>query len=232
MLTDVTCIIPARGGSKGIPDKNLQIVGGISLIERSVLLAQKVTVDVWVSTDDKRIADIAFNAGAGIVDRPEMLAGDQSTSETALLHACDYLENLNAVGHPGLHKTLLFLQCTSPFTTVDDIARCVRRVQNGEFQSAFSATKFDGVIWQNNNGTAETINSYQPIRFARQTRIKVQYLETGAAYVMDTDHFRRERTRFCGRISPCVVKTPRFEIDTPEDLELARRLINHEVLLH
>ena len=82
-------LIPARGGSKGIPGKNLQEVGGVPLVGRSVqaALASTRVSRVLVSTDDDAIAAAAHSHGAEVVRRPEHLAGDTASSESALLHA-------------------------------------------------------------------------------------------------------------------------------------------------
>ena len=82
-------IIPARGGSKGITDKNLQPVGGIPLIARAIhsALASKSIDEVYVSTDSDRIAEAARSAGAGVITRPDDISGDTASSESAILNA-------------------------------------------------------------------------------------------------------------------------------------------------
>ena len=84
-------VIPARGGSKGIPGKNLQKVGGLSLVARSVqaAFASRGVDRVVVSTDDDAIAEEARSHGAEVVRRPVAIAGDTASSESALLHALD-----------------------------------------------------------------------------------------------------------------------------------------------
>ena len=106
-------LIPARGGSKGIPGKNLQSVGGVPLIGRTVAAAKASTRvgRVVVSTDDDAIATAAKEYGAEVVRRPAAIASDTASSESALLHALDTLEQQSS-----LPKQLVFLQCTSPFT--------------------------------------------------------------------------------------------------------------------
>ena len=107
-------LIPARGGSKGIPGKNLQTVGGVPLVCRSIraALASNGVGRVVVSTDDEAIAAAAETEGAEVIRRPAEIAGDTASSESALLHALDVLEKQGP-----LETELVFLQCTSPFTT-------------------------------------------------------------------------------------------------------------------
>ena len=116
-------VIPARGGSKGIPAKNLQQVGGVPLVCRSIRAAQASNGvgRVVVSTDDDAIAAAAAHEGAGVIRRPAPLAGDTASSESALLHALDVLEEQGP-----LETELVFLQCTSPFTSGDEIDACGR----------------------------------------------------------------------------------------------------------
>jgi CMP-N-acetylneuraminic acid synthetase len=105
-------IIPARGGSKGIPDKNLQTVGGVSLLARTIsacLQSDSITT-VYVSTDSDRIAEVASNCGAQVIRRPVEISGDKASSESALLHALGEIEK-----ETSLPQNVLFAQCTSPF---------------------------------------------------------------------------------------------------------------------
>ncbi|WP_309615184.1 cytidylyltransferase domain-containing protein, partial [Salinibacterium sp.] len=130
--TRVIAIIPARGGSKGVPGKNLKTVGGVSLIGRAVASAQAADRidEVFVSTDDAAIASAARSAGAQVIDRPESLAGDESSSEAALLHALDQLDE-----QPGI---LVFIQATSPFIDPADLDSAVSRVLSGEADVVFA----------------------------------------------------------------------------------------------
>jgi CMP-N-acetylneuraminic acid synthetase len=89
----VIAVIPARGGSKGVPGKNLRRVGGRSLVERAVdsCCAARHVEAVYVSTNDAEVIRLAAGAGASVIIRPPALAGDTASSESALLHALDQL---------------------------------------------------------------------------------------------------------------------------------------------
>ena len=95
--TGALAIIPARGGSKGIPNKNLALVGGQSLVARCVTAAMssRMVGRVVVSTDDDAIAAEAEKYRAEVVRRPKEIAGDTASSESALLHTLNYLEELD-----------------------------------------------------------------------------------------------------------------------------------------
>lgn len=215
---DVVAVIPARGGSKGVPRKNLRPVGGVPLVVRAILAARAVpAIDrVIVSTDDAAIARIAAAVEAEVIDRPDELAGDAASSESALLHALDVLE---ARGERA--DVLVFLQATSPFIDRCALAAAIDRVRRGDDDCVFSATESYTFLWRNTSQGAVGINHDAAARTRRQDR-EAQYAETGAFYVLDVDGFRGARHRFFGRIGFAAVD-PRtaIEIDTVEELEVA-----------
>ena len=191
-------VIPARGGSKGVPRKNLRCVGGIPLVGRTVQAARAApTIDgVYVSTDDAEIAAVAADYGAAVIERPAALATDEASSEVALLHALDWLE---ARGERV--DVLAFLQCTSPFTTPDDIDRVVHAVTRDGFDSAFSATATHRFLWRMGpDGTAYGVNHDAGLPRQRRQDCSPEFEETGAVYVMRPKALRSSRIRFCGRV--------------------------------
>lgn len=135
---ETIAIIPARGGSKGVPGKNVARVGGIPLIARAVraALSSGVIDLVVVSTDDAVIASAARTAGAQVVERPAEISGDTASSESALLHA---LDTLAADGIAP--RVTAFLQATSPFIPSDALRDAVAAVRDGRADSAFSARR-------------------------------------------------------------------------------------------
>ncbi len=215
-------VIPARGGSKGIPRKNVQTVGGVPLIARTVAAATNASsIDrVFVSTDDEEIADVARAAGAEIVLRPPDLADDAASSESALLHALAAMADLG-VERPA---TIVMLQCTSPFTTAADIDGTVRLVADGEADSAFTAAPTHGFLWRTDANGANSVNHDASNRPRRQDRAP-EFVETGAVYAMETAGFLTHRHRFFGRIELFEVAPERaLEIDAPHDLVVANAL--------
>ena len=220
-VSETVAVIPARGGSKGIPRKNLRRVGGIPLVARAITNALAATrIDrVVVSTDDAEIAAVAREWGAEVVERPSGISGDTSGSESALEHALDVLSARGV--RPGI---LAFVQATSPFIDPRDLDAAVGRVAAGEYDSVFSAVESWGFLWRTGVEGATGINHDLRTRPRRQDR-ELEYLETGAFYVMDAAGFRDAHHRFFGRIGVAVV--PEFtavEIDTLEQLELANAI--------
>jgi len=221
-------IIPARGGSKGVPGKNLCRVGGIPLVVRAVRACRAAeTVDaVYVSTDDSEIAAAARGAGAEVIRRPPAIAGDEAGSEAALVHG---LDQVTGFGHSP--EVLLFVQCTSPFIASSELDSAVRLVLEGRADSTFSGVATHEFLWRDANpsevpGAAAMVglNHDAATRPRRQDR-RPDFRETGAFYAMSTAGFRAHRHRFFGRT--CVVAVAdlaAIEIDTPQDLVLAEAL--------
>ena len=226
-LQTTVAIIPARGGSKQIPRKNLERVGGVPLVARAVHAARAAACFdlVIVSTDDDEIAVAAEEAGARVIRRPVELSGDTATSEAAILHALDELER-----EGERFEVVAFLQATSPFLPSAALADAVAEVQQGESDSVFSAVETYGFLWRRGaDGTAEAINHEAGHRPRRQDR-EPHYLETGAFYVFRVDGFRAHRHRFFGRIGIAPVsEETAIEIDDAAQLQAARALaVLHE----
>ncbi|GLX21254.1 cytidylyltransferase domain-containing protein [Streptomyces lavendulae] len=225
---NVTAVIPARGGSKGIPGKNTAEVGGVPLVARAVLACRGAAHvnRVVVSTDDAAIARAALAAGAEVVDRPAELGSDRASSESALLHALDVLEER----HSEPVDVLVFVQCTSPFTTPEEVEETVLAVVRDGADSAFTAVPFHGFLWGTGPAGAQDrhhahgVNHDSSVRLRRQDRTP-EYLESGAVYAMRAEGFRRHGHRFFGRTQLVPTAPERaIEIDEPGDLARARAL--------
>lgn len=215
----VTCIIPARGGSKGIPRKNLQLVGGVPLIDRAVntVIESGIADVVFVSTEDPEIASHAVASGAKHVPRPEHLADDHATSESALLYS---LETLGIID--GL---LLFVQTTTPLLQPADLRKL--RESMDDFDSCLTVTESHSFIWrETSDGSLEGVNHDSNVRKRRQDLTNKEFLENGAAYLMSVNGFVRAQHRFFGRIGYSIMPRSRsLEIDSPQDLVLANQVL-------
>jgi YrbI family 3-deoxy-D-manno-octulosonate 8-phosphate phosphatase len=216
----VLVVIPARGGSKGVPGKNLARVGGVPLVVRAIRAAQqasRVTM-ITVSTDDAAIAAVASAAGAIVVERPADLSGDNAGSEAAVLHAIDAFGSGS-----GELAVVVMVQCTSPFLTSGELDAVVAAVVDDGADTAFTAAASHGFLWRGTD-VARGVNHDPAGRLRRQDR-EPEWLETGAAYAMRADGFAEHRHRFFGRIVAVPTDPARvLEIDEPADLERARAL--------
>ncbi|MFD0145718.1 MULTISPECIES: cytidylyltransferase domain-containing protein [unclassified Streptomyces] len=230
MTTTVLAVIPARGGSKGVPAKNLAPVAGVPLVSRAVraCLGAPLVTDVVVSTDDAAIASAARAAGAEAIHRPASIAGDTATSESAVLHAMDAFEATSG----RRVDVILLVQCTSPFLTAGEVNGTVERIVEGGADTAFTAAPTHGFLWRESSGGgtggedsgACGVNHDKAHRPRRQDR-EPEYLETGAVYAMAAEGFRTHRHRFFGQTALVVTDPARvLEIDDPHDLARARAL--------
>ena len=227
MIDEVVAIIPARGGSVGIPRKNLQRVGGETLVARAVRSARVAARihRVFVSTDDAEITEEARRAGAFTIDRPAGLSTSTATSESALLHALGSLDRAPRI--------VVMLQATSPFIDPRDLDAAISRVDDGEADVVFSAVATPVFLWRPaGTGAAgwQGVNHDAAVRPRRQD-LPPQVAETGAFYVMRRDGLQAAHHRFFGRVEPQLVDE-RFavDIDTDVELEIARALASvHEV---
>jgi YrbI family 3-deoxy-D-manno-octulosonate 8-phosphate phosphatase len=220
-------VIPARGGSRGIPRKNIQPLCGRPLIAWTIeaALGTRSIERVVVSTDDPQIEAVAVRCGAEVIARPAALAGDEASSESALLHALD------ALGERA--ELLVFLQCTSPLTTAADIDGTVQALLDRDADCAVAVARSHRFLWQvDGEGLAAGVN-HDPRspggRERRQDR-PAEFVEAGSVYVCRVEGFRRARSRFFGRIALHEIPAERcWEIDEPLDLEVAEVLLRRRL---
>jgi CMP-N,N'-diacetyllegionaminic acid synthase len=207
----VVTLIPARGGSKGIPRKNIIDVCGRPLLSYAIQESIKsVSSETWVSTDDDEISSIATSYGALVVERPDDISTDSSTSESALLH---FVEKVNNV------DILVFLQATCPFIEANDINKAVMLMS--KYDSVISVSKFDQFLWIEDMPMYDINN-----RERRQNREQV-YVETGSMFVTTKKGLLNNHNRISGKVG--FVEVPKWrsvDIDTFDDLELARKLMD------
>lgn len=198
----IFAVIPARGGSKGLPGKNIRSFAGKPLLAYMIEAAQTASLvnKVFVSTDSEEIAAVASHYGAEVIIRPTSISGDTASSEEALLHALEYFEKTEK-----LPDILLLLQCTAPFTAPEDINGTIRTMLNNKTDSALAVVPFQHFLWCEDSGKASGINHDGKERKRRQD-MEPQYLEAGSVYVMRVPAFLAEKTRFCGVTSLYVVE--------------------------
>ena len=216
---EVLVVIPARGGSKGIPFKNLKPVAGRSLVARAVEAARNAArvTDVVVSTDSPDIRFEAERFGARVIERPAELSGDTATSESAVLHAL-----ANTGTRPAV---TVLMQCTSPFIDSADLDAAIGSVLDGGADVAFSVAENHNFLWARDaSGAVTAVGHSADFRPRRQDR-EPQYRETGAFYAMCTEGFLARGHRFFGRLEFQVVPAEHaIEIDSIEDLEIVRAM--------
>ena len=217
-------VIPARGGSKGIPRKNLKPLCGKPLVAWTIEAARAAqqVERVVVSTDDTEIAGVARHYGAEVVIRPPEISTDLASSESALLHVLDTLEE--ADGYKP--AALAFLQCTAPMTLPRDIDGTLHLVTEGGYDSAVTMVPFHYFVWrEGTGGQMEGVNHLATRRLMRQER-EPQFLEVGAVYAMRAQGLVDHMFRFFGRVGRYLIPPSRaIEIDDQEDWFLAEKLM-------
>ena len=160
-------LIPARGGSKGIPRKNLVPVGGRPLLVHSIAQARRAAgIDrVFVSTEDAEIAAVAREAGAEIVERPLALAGDTASTESAITHA------LGQWAAQGLvPDRVVLLQATSPFRADGQLDAALATFDRTGCDSLLSVVRFVGFVWRRGADGLSQPATYEPTRRPRRSR--------------------------------------------------------------
>ena len=213
---NVVAIIPARGGSKGIPRKNVMDFCGIPLIAWSInqARASHSVSQVFVTTDDAEIAAVSEKFGASVIQRPPELATDKAATEPALVHALDVIEAKQRV------DAVVFLQATSPLRMANDIDDAVATLSKEKFDSLFSAGVLDDFcIWIEDERGLSSLNFDYKNRGRRQDR-KPCFVENGSVYVFKPEVLRKHGNRLGGKIG--IYKMRQFqtyELDSPEEIE-------------
>jgi N-acylneuraminate cytidylyltransferase len=217
-------IIPARGGSQGIPGKNLREIGGeplVSIAARQAIAAEEIE-HVVVNSDDPAIRAAVSGYDVDVRDRPERYArGDRMMGvDTFLKWQVSQLEQ------EGSHvEVVVLLYPTAPLRPVDVIDETVRRVTVDGFDSALTLYEDDRYLWEVNDDIAAPSNYDPSRRGPRQLETWNQWVENKAVYVMTRDLLISTGCRLGGSIGYVSMSPLRsVDIDTPDDLELARQI--------
>ncbi len=222
--SDFLTLIPARGGSKGVPGKNLRLLEGMPLIGWSIrqVIESKIGTRLVVTTDDPEIANYAASMGAEIVERPIELAGDSATSESALIHAIHALPRVDA------HSHVIFLQATSPIRMRKSIDRAVSQYQTSKIDSLVAVVSAPLFLWTENDGLACPL--YDIDNRLRRQEFDAEggrFRETGSIYITGRKSLLGTSNRISGQVGLFKMsEIEGFEIDTELDFEIAKTLIN------
>jgi CMP-N,N'-diacetyllegionaminic acid synthase len=223
MARKTLAVIAARGGSKGIPHKNLLDLYGKPLIAWTVEQARAARgVDVVaVSSDSDQILAAAEAAGAVGVRRPSDISGDLASSESAWLHA------LNAVDERmGRFERIVALQATSPIREPGDLEQALDIFDREHLDSLLSVCEVEDYFnWRIGASGPEPINYDYRNRRMRQ-QIEKRYLENGSFYVLIPSLLREQNNRLGGKIGFHVMERHKmFQIDRPEDVKLCAAIM-------
>tara|TARA_B100001758_G_C18310018_1_gene557296 strand:- start:70 stop:750 length:681 start_codon:yes stop_codon:yes gene_type:complete len=213
------CIIPARGGSEGIKDKNIYPLLGKPLIQWTIEQAQysKKIDEIFVTTDSSSIKKISQSLGAKTIDRPEEISGALSSSESALKHA---LKQISEILKKDI-KNVIFLQATSPLRLKEDIDNAIDLFERNKADSLFSSSRMEDLtVWQNKNENWESIN-FDYLNRGRRQDIETNYIENGSIYIFKPNILYENNNRLGGKIESYIMNSWQYhEIDVIEDLEI------------
>jgi N-acylneuraminate cytidylyltransferase len=217
-------IIPARSGSKRLPNKNTLLFGGIPLIAHSILMAQNnkdIIDEVYVSTDDEAIRKIALLYGAHVIDRPEQLSGDLEPTITAVQHALDVI--------PYAVDTVVLLQATSPLRPEKLLREAFECYSRSDSDSLFTVSRNHHKLGRISN------NCFEPFNYTigqRSQDLKPLYFENGLLYISGAELIREGKI-FSKNSIPYEVNHifANVDIDTQDDFDYAeylyQKLITH-----
>lgn len=226
---NIAAIIPARGGSKGIPEKNVMDFCGRPLLVWSILQAKeaKTISQVYVSSEDQQILNIAIRYGAIPIHRPKELATDTAPSEQALIHALDEIERSTG----KIPELVVFLQTTSPLREPEDIDGAVRKILETESDSLFSmAVLEDFCVWTQRGSDLVGL-TFDPFHRGRRQDRQPLYLENGSIYVFRPEILKKYQNRLGGKISMFEMAFWKsYEIDNIEDVEICTYYFERKLL--
>jgi CMP-N-acetylneuraminic acid synthetase len=220
-MSKTIAIIPARGGSKRLPGKNIKLLDGIPLIAHSILYAKAnhdVISDIYVSTDDEAIKAVALQYGAKVIDRPTKLSGDYEPTVSAVRHV---LENI-----ADTIDNVVILQATNPLRPKHLLKEAMTIFHNENCESLFTVTVNLHKLGKISENRFKPFN-YEPGQ--RSQDLDPLYFENGLLYIS------RAKLIFENKIIgadafPMVVNDPfaTVDIDTEEDFNHAEYLIKNK----
>ena len=181
MNSRIVAIIPARGGSKGIPRKNLRKLAGKPLLAHSIeqALAARRVGRVIVSTDDDEIADVSRSYGSEVLRRPAEISGDTASSESALLHVLDHLR-----GADGYEPELVvFLQASSPIRRPSDIDKSIRTFLEQGARLRAIRCSVHTFLWRVDKAWSRSAELRSIVHRPRRQDRDPEFAENGSIYV-------------------------------------------------
>ena len=214
----IVSLILARGGSKGIPNKNMIDLCGKPLIQYSIDASLGSSVsETWVSTDCPHIAKFSKGLGANVIDRPSKFATDESQSEEAIMHFADQ----------EMFDFLVFLQPTSPLTRSEHIDEAIKK--SFSYDSLFSGYIEHWVPRWKYKGEFLREDGWNIHVRPRRQEAEDKIVENGAIYISKKSSLINSGKRYSGCIGFYEMnKTESFQIDDYEDLFIVESLIKNK----
>lgn len=227
----ILAIIPARGGSKGVPGKNIKFLGGKPLLAYTseIALQSKLLTEVIVSTDDEQIIEVANNLGLKVpFVRPLELAKDDTPTIDVIIHALKWYQNQGV-----LFDAICLLQVTSPFRTLEFLDKAIIKFVESGCDSLVSVQKVPHeynphwVFEENSEGNLQLATGENQI-IPRRQELPVAYHRDGSIYITKTEVLLATRSLY-GKSIGFIVSDSDFyvNIDTLQDWEKAEEMIQN-----
>jgi CMP-N-acetylneuraminic acid synthetase len=225
MTSSIIAIIPARGGSKGIPKKNIRKLNGIPLIRYSVMIAKKANIfdEIIVSTDSEEIAEMSEKFGASVIHRPKELAQDNSSMVDVVLNVLHkYSEN---------HKVpeiFVLLQPTSPLRIVNYILECITLFKEIKPDVVMSVCEFEhNPSWSLKIENQKLIPIFEEaIRLPSRQQLQKYYRPNGSIYVSSPEILKKTKSFFTQNTVPYIMPVEHsIDIDSAFDFKLAEFIL-------
>ncbi|WP_252223594.1 MULTISPECIES: acylneuraminate cytidylyltransferase family protein [unclassified Clostridium] len=234
MKNEILAIIPARGGSKGLPGKNILNLNGKPLIAHTILASKnsKFVTRVVVSTDDKEIAEISKKYGAEVPYlRPNSLAKDKSLTIDSVFHMLDYLEKYEDYSP----DYVLLLQCTSPLRNEQHIDEAIEKLVKSDFHGIISICESEVNPYWTNILKNESLKYFleEGKNITRRQDLPKIYRYNGAIYLAKTEALKREKTFEVENLTGYVMdRESSIDIDTEIDFKIAEIIMKNKDVSH
>lgn len=222
---NICTIITARGGSKGIPRKNIKLLNGKPIIAYSIEPSNSSDLieNTYVTTEDNEILKISKEYGAKLIKRPDYLSQDTSSSVDVVLHALDYLEKNN-----NLPDFFVLLQPTSPLRSKEDIENAINLFTKNECDALISVCEIDHSAMMRFVFTDKFLEPICDENFlnTRRQDLPSNYYPNGAIYITTPESIRKNKTFYPKRTIPYIMPKERsVDLDTEFDFKLTEFLL-------
>lgn len=218
-IKKIHSVILARGGSKGIKNKNLCPINSKPLLYWSIKqsLESKLIYKTWVSSDSQKILDYSKKIGADVIKRPLKYATDRSSSEIAWLHAANELGNKAEI--------IVGIQPTSPIREGRDFDNALKKFFQNKYDSLFTAEKIeDFFIWKEKN--KKLVANYNFKKRPRRQNLAKKFHENGSFYIFKKKDFLKYKCRLFKKIGIYEMERIKsFQIDNKDDIKMIEKLM-------
>ncbi len=226
-MSRILYLITARGGSKGVPRKNIREINGLPLIAYKIIAAKKCKYEgrIIVSTDDEEIAEIAKKYGAEVpFMRPDYLASDTASSMDVVLHAIEWLKK----NDPEKYDYICLLEPSSPFTKTSDLNKALDLITENKVDVVLGMKEVEVAkcfIWplDEKGKLSYFYKAIKQLSGIRRQDQKPEYTMNGCLYIVQTDYFLKEKLFHSENALPYIMPSEQsVEIDSMNDFYYAK----------